>query len=131
MLVPPPGNGVKTVTATVPAEAILVAGITAVNCVGLIKVVTRDAPFQFITEPLIKSVPLTVNVNAAPPVIAVFGLIEVSTGGGLLTITLLIVKRSDPLVPPPGAPVNTVTFAVPAVAILVAGMAAVNCVELP
>lgn len=131
VLVPPPGNGVKTVTATVPAEMILVAGTTAVNCVGLIKVVTRAAPFQLITEPLIKSVPVTVNVNAVLPAIVVFGLIAVSTGGGLLTIMLLIVKSSEPLVPPPGAPENTVIFAVPAVAIFAAGMDAVNCVELP
>ena len=117
MLVPPPGKGVKTVTGTVPAVDTFVAGTTAVNWVGLIKVVTSAAPFQFITEPLIKSVPVTVNVNEALPAMAVLGLIEVSTGGGLLTITLPIVKTRDPLEPPPGVPVNTVTFAEPAVAI--------------
>ena len=60
-----------------------------------------------------------------------FGLIEVSTGGGLLITTLVIVKTSEPLVPPPGVPVNTVIFAVPAVVISAAGTVAVNCVELP
>ena len=129
-LVPPPGKGVKTVTGTVPADEIFAAGTFAVNCVGLIKVVASDTPFQLTTEPLIKLLPVIVKVNAALPATAVLGLMEVETGKGLLTITELMVKLSDPLVPPPGAGVNTATAAVPAVAIFAAGTTAVNCDEL-
>ena len=78
-----------------------------------------------------KLLPFTVNVNAALPATAVFGLIEVATGTGLLITTGLIVKFSKPLVPPPGPGVYTEIVAVPAVAILTAGITAVNCVELP
>lgn len=129
-LVPPPGKGVKTVTGMVPADEIFAAGTVAVNCVGLIKVVTSDTPFQLTTAPLIKLLPVTVNVKAALPATAALGLMEVEIGTGLLTITGLMVKLSDPLVPPPGVGVNTATAAVPAVAIFAAGTTAVNCVEL-
>ena len=49
-----------------------------------------------------KLLPFTVKVNAALPATAVIGLIEVAIGTGLLITTGLIVKFSDPLVPPPG-----------------------------
>ena len=54
LLVPPPGNGEKTVTEAVPAVAIFAAGIKAVNCVALINVVVNAAPFQLMVELLIK-----------------------------------------------------------------------------
>ena len=79
--------------------------------------VTSAEPFQLITDPLMKSVPVTVKVNELLPAMAVLGLIAVSTGGGLLTITVPMVKTIAPLAPPPGVPVNTVILAVPAVAI--------------
>lgn len=130
-LVPPPGRGVKTVTGTVPAALIFDAATTAVNCVGLINVVASGTPFQLTTEPVTKLLPVTVKVKAPLPAIAVLGLMAVVTGIGLLTMIVLIVKRSAALVPPPGAGVNTETAAVPAVAILAAGTTAVNCDELP
>ncbi len=65
--VPPPA-GFVTVTFTVPAVAISAAGIVATICV----LVTDDgvsAGFvpKFTTAPVIKPVPVSVNVNAAPP----------------------------------------------------------------
>src|SRR5262249_7669462 len=80
--VPPPGAGLKTVTCAVPATAMSPAGICAVNCVELTKVVGRSAPFQRTTEPLMKFVPVTVKVKAAPPVITAFGFKLVSVGAG-------------------------------------------------
>jgi len=117
---------VNTVTAIVPATAISVAATVAVNCVGLIKVVVSKAPFHLTTEPFTKLLPFTVNVKAAPPAMAVFGLMEAVTGTGLLTTTLLMVKVRELLVPPPGVVVNTETSAVPAIAILAAGTIAVS-----
>jgi hypothetical protein len=52
-----------TVTATVPAEAISEAGIAAVSCVALTKVVVCRALFQFTTASLVKFVPFTVSVK--------------------------------------------------------------------
>ena len=101
-LVPPPGSGVKTVTDTDPAAIKFVAGTSAVNCVGLIKLVARSTPFHLTTEPLTKLLPVTVSVKAALPAIAVTGLIETITGTGLFTTTVLMVKVSDALEPPPG-----------------------------
>lgn len=46
------------------------------------KVVDSAAPFQSITELEIKLLPFTVNVNAGPPAVALFGLNDVMTGGG-------------------------------------------------
>jgi hypothetical protein len=47
---PPPGVGLKTVTVTVLAEAMSSAGIVAVNCVVLTKVVARTPPPHWTTE---------------------------------------------------------------------------------
>ena len=86
----------------------------------------RFAPFHWTMEPLIKPVPLTVSINAEPPAVAETGLRLVVVGKGLL-ITL-IVKVCAFEVPPPGAGVNTVTVAIPAVAMSAASIAAVNWV---
>jgi hypothetical protein len=52
-----------TVTPAVPGNAAAVAGIAAVNCVELTKVVGSAAPFQFTMESLVKFVPFTVSVK--------------------------------------------------------------------
>src|SRR5271154_2305293 len=70
--VPPPGAGLVTVTADVPAETMLEAGMAAVNCVELTKVV-GTAPPKLTIEDATKFVPLIVSVKAAPPAAAVFG----------------------------------------------------------
>ena len=79
-----------------------------------------------ITEPLLKLLPLAVNVNDVPPAVADDGEMDVSEGTGL--VATLIVNVCDVLEPPPGVGVNTVTSAVPADVILAAGIVAVNCV---
>jgi hypothetical protein len=122
---PPPGAGFITTTFAVPAVAMSLAGITAVNCVALTNVAVRAPPFHHTVEPLTKFDPLMVRVNAAPPAVAEFGLRLEIVGVGLL-----IVKRIDPDTPPPGAGLLTVTLAVPAVAMSVAGIVAVSCVAL-
>ena len=71
--------------------------------------------------------PLTVRLNAAPPAEALDGdrMVIVGTGFGALIGNAAAVE-----VPPPGAGLNTVTWAVPAVAISAEVIAAVNCVGL-
>jgi hypothetical protein len=77
--VPPPGAGLVTVTAKMPVEAMLAAGMAAVNCVELTKVVGTTAP-KLTIEDAMKFVPLIVSVNAAPPATAAFGEIDVIVG---------------------------------------------------
>lgn len=122
---PPPGAGLFTETLAVPAIAMSLAGIAAVSCVALTNVVVRWLPFHHTVELFTNPLPLRVSVNAAPPAAAEFGFRLVSAGAGLL-----IVNVAAAVVPPPGAGLVTVTLAVPAVAISVAGIAAVNCVAL-
>src|SRR6267143_5645078 len=121
--VPPPGAGVTTVTEAVPVAARSAAGIAAVSCVALTKVVVRAAPFHCTVAPFTKPLPVSVSVKPAPPTIALDGDSVVSVGAGLL-----IVKVCAAEVPPPGAGVTTVTEAVPVAAMSAAGIAAVSWV---
>src|SRR5438309_1013735 len=124
--VPPPGAGVTTVTEAVPVAAMSAAGIAAVSCVALTKVVVRAAPFHWTVAPFTKPLPVSVSVKPAPPTMALDGDSVVSVGAGLL-----IVKVCAAEVPPPGAGVTTVTDAVPVAATSAAGIAAVSLVALP
>jgi len=81
--VPPPGAGLVTVTAGVPVEAMLAAGMAAVNCVELTKVVAGADPPKLTVEPATKFVPLIVSVKAAPPATVLLGEIAVIVGVGL------------------------------------------------
>src|SRR6266852_4482609 len=65
---PPPGAGLVTVTAVIPAVVMAAAGIAAVNCAALTNVVVRATPAKFTTEPATKFLPFTVRGKAAPPV---------------------------------------------------------------
>jgi len=78
--VPPPGVGLVTVTAGVPVEAMLAAGMAAVNCVELTKVVAGADPPKLTIEAATKFVPLIVSVKAAPPAAVLFGEIVVIVG---------------------------------------------------
>jgi hypothetical protein len=80
--VPPPGVGVKTLTAAVPAVAMSAAEMAALSCVLLTKVVGRSAPFQRTTELLMKRVPFTVKVKAGPPAVTLSGESEIMNGKG-------------------------------------------------
>ena len=70
----------------------------------------------------VKFVPLMVSVKAAPPATAMAGLRLVMEGGGGLTV-----KAAPAEVP---LTLLAVTLAVPALAIRLAGMAAINWVAL-
>jgi hypothetical protein len=80
--VPPPGGGFVTVTASVPVEATLEAGMAAVNCVELTNVVVGAAPPKLTVEAATKFVPSIVSVKAAPPATALFGENAVIAGLG-------------------------------------------------
>jgi len=81
--VPPPGAGLVTITARLPVEAMLAAGMTAVNRVELTNVVAGDDPPKLTIEAATKLVPFIVSVKAAPPAIVLFGEIVAIVGVGL------------------------------------------------
>lgn len=124
-------SGLSTNTLTGIAAARSAAGTVAVNTVLDTNVVGASAvPFQMIWLPLAKPVPVAVRGNAALPLKALSGLIEVSVGGVPL--------------PPPGPPPPVIvklnaldvvvsafitrTLTVPAAAICAAVIDAVSCV---
>jgi hypothetical protein len=121
--VPPPGVGLDTVTIAVPPEAISPAGIAACKLVLETKVVVRAPAFHCTVDVGTKFVPVTVRVNAPPPAMAEFVLKDAIVGAGLLVV------NANPLdVPPPGVGLDTVTIAVPAVAMSAAVIAACRLV---
>jgi len=81
--VAPPGAGLVTVTANVPVETMLEAGMATVNCVELTNVAVGAAPPKLAIEAATKFVPLIVSVKAALPATALFGEIVVIVGVGL------------------------------------------------
>jgi hypothetical protein len=126
--VPPPGVPVNTVTVFVPDEAMSAAVILAVSCVPLTKLVVLLDPFHRTVEPFTKPVPFTVSEKAGPPTVADAGDRVVTAGTGLLAA--FTVNETLFEVPPPGAPLNTVTVLVPDEAMSAAVMLAVSCVPL-
>src|SRR5260370_20065733 len=83
--------------ASVPAEAMSLAGIAAVTCVALANVVVRFEPLTWTVAPFTKFEPLAVSVKAGPPAVAVLGEMLVRDGGGVVTV-----KVTGADVPPPG-----------------------------
>ena len=77
---PPSDAGFSTVTGAVPILEMLEAGIAAVNCVELTRVVGAADPSKLTSEDAIKFVPLIVSVNPAPPATALFGEMDVIVG---------------------------------------------------
>ncbi len=71
--------------------------------------------------------PVTVSVKADPPAVAELGLKPLTPGTGFGAV---IVKLTPFDVPPPGVGLNTVTVAVPAVAMSEADIEALTCVAL-
>jgi hypothetical protein len=116
-----------TVIRKVPCVAIKLAGTVAVNWLALTKVVARDAPFHSTVELEVKPEPLTVSVSADPAAVVVEGLRLVMVGStvGVAVPVTVKVKLLDAV--PLAA---TVMSAVPAEAMRVAGMEAVNWAEL-
>jgi hypothetical protein len=91
--VPPPGLGVTTVTGNVPAVVSWAAGITAVNCAELAKVVTSEVPLSCTVDCGVKLVPVTVSVVSVLPASTVGGEMESRTGTGLMTVTEAVPAR--------------------------------------
>lgn len=81
--VPPPGNGLNTVTAGVPTAVTSLAGMEAVSCVEETKDVVRGFPLMFTTEEFTKFVPFTVSVKAPEPATTLVGESVVIVGTGL------------------------------------------------
>jgi hypothetical protein len=77
---PPPGAGLVTVTPRIPVEAMLAAGMAAVNWVELTNVVAGADPPKLTIEAATKFVPLIVSVKAALPATVLFGEIVVIVG---------------------------------------------------
>jgi hypothetical protein len=96
--VAPPGAGLKTETAAVPAEGTAAAGMAAVNCVALTNVVAGTVPPKLTIEAATKFVPLIVSVKGIPAT-ALVGEIVVIVGVGLVLIVLVA--------PPPHPARNT------------------------
>ncbi len=68
-------QGFVTVIEAVPAVAIREAGTVAVSWVDETNVVASAVAFHFTVEVETKFVPVTVNVNCAPPAVAQLGLV--------------------------------------------------------
>jgi len=85
----------------------------------LTKVVARAVPFHCTTDDAAKLLPPTVRMKAAPPAEALLGASALSVGAGGSTVK---VRAAE--VPPPGAGVTTVTWAVPAAAMSLASIVA-------
>ena len=93
--VPPPGAGLIVVTPTVPAFAISLAEMEAVNWVLLMNLVVRLEPFHCTAET--KLDPFTVRVNAAPPAVALEGDIELIEGSALFEVPPAVIVNVNAL----------------------------------
>ena len=82
--VPPSGAGLVCVAGDVPVEAMLAAGMAAINCRGVDERGGGHSPPPKLTiEDATKFVPLIVSANPAPPAAALFGEIVAIVGLGL------------------------------------------------
>jgi len=118
---PPPGGGLNTDTKTVPPTAVSAADIEAVRWFGDTKVVARGLPFQRTTAPGAKLMPMTVSVNAGPPIVAEPGINSAMVATGFTGPP--VTKKLTPFDrPPPGVGLATVTVNVPATARSLAGI---------
>src|SRR3984957_10038299 len=81
--VPPPGAGLITFTLEGPGCSRSLAGMVAINSVGLTNVVGSAAPFQYTAEFEMKLLPLTSSIRVGPLMSAEDGESEVIAGTGL------------------------------------------------
>jgi hypothetical protein len=124
--VAPPGAGLKTVMASVPAAAIALAGRTAVREESELKTVGTGDPFTCTAAVAVKLVPVTDRVKLVLPAIAVVGEIAVSVGRAAGRTC----KGSAFEVPPPGMGLITEIRIEPVWTTSAAGMVAVTDVGL-
>jgi hypothetical protein len=126
--VPPPGMGLKTVTLTLPEEAIRDAGTQATNWSPLMKEVARGVLFHTTQEESCskfepfkvqgrrtKFEPFMINSKAGPPAFAEVGKMEVIVGRRLLAPVTVKSTEGDEgpevgktatEIKPPGAPMS-------------------------
>src|SRR6266545_2534255 len=98
LVVPPPGLGVTTVMLKLVAVVVRSAAWkAAVSWVGPTKIVGRETPLTWTTDPFTKLLPLAVSVKAGPHAANVLGEMDESVGAGLLTLSV-----AAGVVPPPG-----------------------------
>jgi hypothetical protein len=97
------------------------AAMAALSSVPLTYVVVRFEPFQRTTDVVVKPLPITLRLKAAPPAGLEAGSSRVMEGTGFPETT----ENETALdVPPPGAGLKTVTLAVPTAATSAAAIAA-------
>jgi hypothetical protein len=109
--VPPPGPGLKTVTAADVETARSADVSCAESWTLLTNTAARLAPFHKTVELLTKPEPKTLNVRPGVPAVALDGEIEANPGTGFGRETRKVFAVE---VPPPGDGVKTVTAAVAA-----------------
>src|SRR5579864_7419919 len=98
------------------------AGITALTCVALTKVVARAVLLKDATAPLRNPVPVTVRVNPGPPAVVDDGDMDVMVGVGGAMVNARVLEMSRPSV--------AITDADPGCAIRLADTVAVSWVAL-
>jgi hypothetical protein len=113
---------VKTVICAVPAVVKSPVGIAAVSCESLTKLVGTAVPSHSTFEPETKFDPCTIRLKPALPAGAELGDKDDIVGAGSAPLTVNVAAADVP----PGAGLETVTFAVPAVAMSVFGTVAVR-----
>jgi len=119
----PPGDGLTTVTFSVPASVISLAGRVAWRSVAFTNIVEMGCPFTSTLAEGLKLLPATCKGSAALPGRAVEGVSCVRSGVGLFTVNVTAADRA-----PPGF--VTTTIGVPATAIALAGILASKAVGL-
>ena len=87
--VPPPGEGLVTVTEYAPAVATSEAGMDAVSCEVDTKEVVLATPLKLITDEGTKFAPLTISAEPAPAK-TLFGEMLVMVGAGFRTVNGLL-----------------------------------------
>jgi hypothetical protein len=115
-VVPPPGEGLVTVTFTGPPTVNCAPGIVMVRVAPPFDAVPPVFPLEpkFTMDPAMKFVPVSVRFTGWPATPLV-GLMDASVGTGFGALAIVNTKFDD--VPPPGAALVTVTFADPTEAI--------------
>jgi hypothetical protein len=124
-LVPPPGVGFATTIERAPADTNRDAGMVTTSSVLVADCLARDVLPAAAWDCDVNPVPVIMSVTSPSPTVTGDGLKELICGNGFNTL-----KESDPLVPPPGVGVFTVTGCEPAVASNDALTLAVSCVAL-
>jgi len=125
--VPPPGAGVKTLIARLPAACRSTAGTEAMSEVALLNVVGMATPFTSAIELFTNPEPVRTTLRLDTPAVTLLGETLVSTGTGFPDVTC---NGSEADVPPPGAGFTTSINSVPGTARAAAGIVAVTWVAL-